>query len=72
MLENLEFFENLNFIDPFSEKPLIYKKVDENKFMVYSVGINVKDDEAKNLYITGAIDLEKNKDEGIAFCFSIF
>jgi len=30
-------------IDPFSDKPLVYKKTDEN-FILYSVGLNFKDD----------------------------
>ncbi len=40
--------------------------------MVYSVGINEKDDGGKNLYIMGAINFEKASDEDMGFCFSTF
>ena len=33
-------------LDPFSDKPLVYKKTDDN-FLLYSVGLNFKDDDGQ-------------------------
>lgn len=68
--ENIDFIENPNLIDPFSEKKLIYKKVGEDKFLVYSTGWDEKDDGGKDLYIFGAINIEK-LGRDIGFCFSV-
>lgn len=66
--ENIDGFESPDFIDPFSEKKLIYKKIDEEKFTVYSVGWDGKDDSGKELYISGAIKIDKlNQDTGFVF-----
>lgn len=66
--ENIESFEGLDLVDPFSEKKLIYKKIDEEKFTVYSVGWDGKDDGGKELYISGATKIDKiNQDIGFVF-----
>lgn len=68
--ENFQFIENLNLIDPFTEKNFIYKKIDDKKFLIYSPGWDLKDDEGKDLYISGVINFpEEGKD--IGFCFSL-
>ncbi|MEJ5166701.1 MAG: hypothetical protein WHV67_06710, partial [Thermoanaerobaculia bacterium] len=66
--ENIDGFGSPDFIDPFSEKKLLYKKIDEKKFSVYSVGWDGKDDGGKDLYISGAIKIDKlNQDTGFVF-----
>lgn len=67
--ENLDFINSKYKIDPFSEKEFFYKKLNENKFIVYSIGPNLKDDGGKNLYIFNVIDLKENSDEDVGFCF---
>ncbi len=69
--ENIDFLDKNNFIDPFSEKPLIYKKIEDKKFLVYSVFYNGIDDGGKNLYISGAISFKDELKEDIGFIFSV-
>lgn len=67
--ENLDFINSKYKIDPFSEKEFIYKKLNENKFMVYSIGPNLKDDGGENLYTMNVINLKENSNEDVGFCF---
>lgn len=67
--ENLDFINSKYKIDPFSEKEFIYKKLSENKFKVYSIGPNFKDDGGENLYTIYAINLKENSNEDVGFCF---
>jgi len=69
--ENIDFLNKDNFIDPFNEKPLIYKKLNDKKFLVYSVFYNEIDDCGKNLYISDVISFKDELKEDIGFIFSL-
>lgn len=65
--ENLDFVQASWRTDPFTEKPLIYKKEAANKFVVYSLGPDMHDDGAQNLYVSGPMTFQTDKKEDIGF-----
>jgi len=50
-------------IDPYSDKPTVYRKTDNN-FTVYSVGLNFRDDGGKVAEVNGRLQLLGTEEEG--------
>lgn len=51
-------------LDPFDDQPLKYRKMDENGFLVYSVGTDEIDQGGENLYTYGVMELDAPQDIG--------
>jgi len=65
--ENLDFVQAPWRTDPFTEKPLIYKKEGDNLFVVYSPGPDMRDDGAANLYVSGVMTFKDDMKKDIGF-----
>ncbi len=59
-LKELSNYKNL-LLDPYSEKPFLYKKINNKSYKLYSIGRNLIDDGGV------PITLNKNKDQDIVF-----
>ena len=51
-------------LDPFDDKPMRYRKVDDTSFIVYSIGLDEIDNQGQKLYITGPLT-DEQQDIGV-------
>jgi hypothetical protein len=65
--ENMDFVQAPWRMDPFNEKPLSYRKENDLRFSIWSVGPDMRDDGAANLYVAGVMEFKDEKKEDIGF-----
>ncbi|OGF64711.1 MAG: hypothetical protein A2Y62_14760 [Candidatus Fischerbacteria bacterium RBG_13_37_8] len=51
-------------LDPFDDNPLRYRKTSDNSLIIYSVGLDEKDDNGENLRISGPVGIDEPLDIG--------